>query len=270
MKKRFINRLTKLTRKKDLSFFISAIYITLISGIMIGCSTIETGASEKSAQVDIDTTNLNLEYNIYSQADLTDDDDSDTDKISNGVQNNYKSILLGQKNFISTDLSNESLNIDEIGKAITIDDSITVNATKFAIIDIDGDGEDEIVLWLQINGISDYGFEILHDQKGKVYGYTLQYRAFMGLKTDGTFTFSSGAADSGIGKMIFSKTGYSIIKQAYSQSKYDSNNESTIQYFINDESCSKDEFNAVINAQEQKSDIEWHDLSENNINAVLY
>ncbi len=135
--------------------------------------------------------------------------------------------------------------------------------------DLDGDGENEVVLWLQINGASDYGFEILHEQNGEIYGYTLQYRTFMNLKTDGTFLFSGGAADSGIGKISFSETGYSIIGQAYSQSEYDANNELTVQYFVNDASCSEDEFHDAMNAWEQKTDVEWYDLSESNINTAF-
>ncbi len=184
-------------------------------------------------------------------------------------ENNYKSILLGKGNFVCTDLANERLSISEIGRAVTDDDSVTVSATKFTMIDIDGDGEDEAVLWLQINNISDYGFEILHDQNGEIYGYTLQYRAFMNLKTDGTFLFSGGAADTGIGKMTFSETGYSVNTQAYSKSGYDTNNELIVQFFINDESCSEGEFYDVLDGQEQKADVEWYDLSENNINAIL-
>ena len=91
----------------------------------------------------------------------------------------------------------------------------------------------------------------------------------MNLKTDGTFLFSGGAADSGIGKMTFSETGYSVNTQVYSQSGYDTNNELNVQYFINDESCSEDEFNDILSGQEQKADVEWYDLSENNINAIL-
>ena len=296
MKKRFKNILTKSPKKNGLLVCICTICITLISGMLIGCSAIKSDSPEEPVQIDLDTTNPSLEDDTNTQSDSTniqtgDDsaqvdsvDDSSTD-ISNDTQNgnienpieqpltleenNYKSILLGKSNFICTDLSNKSLNISEIKQAVTDDDSVTVSATKFAILDINGDGEDEIVLWLQINGISDYGFEILHYQNGEIYGYTLQYRAFMNLKTDGTFLFSSGAADFGIGKMNFSETGYSVNGQAYSQSGYDSNNEFTVQYFVNDESCSEDEFNDVINGQEQKADVEWYDLSENNINAVL-
>ncbi len=282
MKKRFKNILTKSPKKNGLLLCICAICITLISGMLIGCSAIKNDLPEETVQIETISPSLEDNTNTQTQTDSADDSSTDiTSDTQNGnienppeqslelEENNYKSILLGKSNFICTSLENKSLNISEIGQAVTDDDSVTVSATKFTIIDIDGDGEDEAVLWLQINNISDYGFEILHYQNGEIYGYTLQYRAFMNLKADGTFLFSGGAADSGIGKMTFSETGYSVNAQAYSQSGYDSNNELNVQYFINDESCSEDEFNDVLNGQEQKADVEWYDLSENNINATL-
>ena len=288
MKKRFKNILTRSPKKNGLFVCILTICITLISGMLIGCSARKSDSSGEPIQTDLETTNPGIDDTPNTQAKDDDAqadtvDDSNTD-ISNDTQNgnvenpieqpilseenNFRSILLGKSNFICTDLANKSLNIGEIGQAITDDDSAAVSAVKFAVIDLDDDGEDEIVLWLK-NGMSDCGFEILHDQNGEIYGYTLWYRAFMELKTDGTFLSSGGAADSRIGKMSFSETGYSVTSQAYSQSGYDSDNELTVQYFINNESCSEDEFNDKINAQEQKADVEWYDLSENNVNAVL-
>ncbi len=195
--------------------------------------------------------------------------DAEVGQLPKLEENGYKSVLLGKNNFICTSLENKSLNISEIGQAVTDDDSITVSATKFAMIDLDGDWEDEVILWLQINGISDYGFEVLRCQDGEVYGYTLQYREFMNLRDDGTFMFSNGAADYGVGKITFTSTEYAINKLGYSQSEYDSNNELIIQYFANNESCSEDEFNEVINGQEQKPDAMWYDLSDDNINVVF-
>ncbi|HJC46647.1 MAG TPA: hypothetical protein IAA04_01190 [Candidatus Lachnoclostridium pullistercoris] len=256
MKRRLKNISTKSPKKNSLLLCICAVYITLISGMLIGC------ANTQSDSADDNRTDLSSDAQTGTA-------ETPPAQPSESEENTYKFILLGKSNFICTDLANESLNISEISKAVAADDSVAVSAAKFTILDIDGDGEDEAVLWLQINNISDYGFEILHYQNGETYGYTLQYRAFMNLKTDGTFSFSSGAADSGIGKMTFSETGYSINPQAYSQSGYDTNNEFYVQYFINNESCSEDEFNDIFNEQEQKADAEWHDLSENNINAIL-
>ncbi len=155
----------------------------------------------------------------------------------------YKSILLGKKDFICTDwANNKRLNIEEIKQAVTDEDGITVRAVKFAKLDLDGDGEDEVVLWLQVNGHLDYGFEVLHYHDGEVYGYTLPYRAFYELKTDGTFIYSGGAADSGIGKIKFSGTEYSIIE--------------------------KGDYSGA-GAQKRKTDVKWYELSDDNINAVF-
>lgn len=296
MKKRFKNILTKSPRKNGAFLCICAICITLLSGMAIGCSAIKSDAPQEPVQTDPDTANPGLEENTNTQAADSDIQtaDSSTQATSANDSNmdisgdpqpetmeslpeqplpseetTYSSILLGKSNFICADLANESLNINEAGRAVTDDDSVTVSATKFTVIDLDGDGSDEVVCWLQINGLSDYGFLILHDQNGEIYGYTLQYRAFINLKTDGTFLFSGGSADTGTGKLFFSETGYGISEQAYSQSAYDADNELTIQYFINEEPCSEDEFQDAINSQDQKPDVTWYDLSESNINAVL-
>lgn len=185
------------------------------------------------------------------------------------IGNILKSVLLGSSDFISTDLGGQSLSISEIGQTVTDDESITVNVSQFTVIDLDGDGIDEVVLWLQIDEINDYGFEVLRYRDGSVYGYTFVYRAFMELKEDGTFSFSSGAADSGIGKLIFSDDEYSFDIIANSESEYDSNNELIIQYFADGELSTEDEFSNIINSQDGKTDVQWYDFSVNDINTVF-
>ena len=185
------------------------------------------------------------------------------------VENKYKSILMGNEDFICADLEQQSVNVQNIGLVITDDTNVDVKAVKFAIIDLDGDGGNEVVLWLSVNGISDVGFEVLHSQNDTIYGYTQYYREFMELKIDGTFTFSGGAADYGMGRLIFSDTGYSVDKQVYSQSTFDLSNELVIQYVANGASCSEDEFYNAMSEQDQKADVEWYDLSADNINTLF-
>lgn len=183
------------------------------------------------------------------------------------LEESYKAILLEDGEFISTDLQNTQLNLKTIKKVVTDDDTIRVAATKFSITDLNGDGKAEIIILLQINDISDYGFEILQYQEKGVYGYTLPYRAFLDLKTDGTFTFSDG--DTGIGKLRFSENGYTIDKLHYSESNYDSNNELKVAYFVNGETSSEEEFNRTMRQQEEKSNVRWYDLSSDNVNIAF-
>lgn len=182
----------------------------------------------------------------------------------------FKAVLLDDKDFICTDLKNERLGLTDIKKAVTDEEDVTIAATEFTVIDLDDDGLQEIVLWLKINGVSDYGFAVLRYQEGDVYEYTLPYRSFMDLKTDGTFLFSSGAADSGIGQLNFSEEEYTINALYYCKSEFDFEKEVlTVQFFLKGALCTEDKFIDGMSRQEEKADAVWHDLTADNINSVL-
>lgn len=288
MGKRFKNMLTKFPEKSILSICISTISIILISGMSLGSTTIKSASPGKLLQADVDTARpsiggttsiqiraINSHVGSTNASGGAGSNAAQNKNLANqikqpltGAKNIYKSILLDKSTFICTNLANKRLTISDIKQCVTDDDNVTVSIAKFAILDIDGDGEEEVVLLLKVNGISDYGYEILHYDDGEIYGYTLPYRAFMKLKTDGTFLFSGGSSDFGIGKMNFSKTGYSVNNQASSQSGYNSINNLTMKYLVNSESCTKDKFNDMIHAQEQKSDVKWYEFSEKNINSI--
>ena len=185
------------------------------------------------------------------------------------LEESYQAVLLNNGDFFSTDLQNKKINLTNIKEVVTDDDDITVTANKFAMMDLNNDGENEVILWIQINGVSDFGFEILRYQEGSVYGYTLFYREFMDLKTDGTFIFSAGAADWGIGKLSFSGNEYMINKLYYCESQYDSDNELEVRYFSNGTPYSEEEFNDDMSRQEEKGNVSWYDVTTENVRAVL-
>lgn len=87
----------------------------------------------------------------------------------------------------------------------------------------------------------------------------------MDLKTDGTFSFSSGAADSGFGSISFSDKAYTIKETTYSQSAYDSNNELTVSYFVNGQTASEAEYLAAVEKQNGKESALWYDFTTENI-----
>jgi len=127
----------------------------------------------------------------------------------------------------------------------------------------------EVVLWLSVNELDDYGSEILHYQDGTVYGCVMWFRAFNQLKTDGTFSFSGGAMDSGFGTIAFTDKSYSINMITYSQSDYDSNNNLTVSFFVNNREATLDEFQSAIQKQDEKPDVTRYDFTEDNIEAVF-
>lgn len=259
MKKRFKNILTKSPKKNGLLLCICAVCITLISGMLIGCSVISNDSPDDS---DTDISN-----------DAQNENTEDPSEQSLGSEEkSYKSVLLGESNFRHRDgLVDKSLNISEIRRAVVADDDdddFVTRVLKFAVVDLDGDKEEEVVLWIRLNDDLDWGFEILHYLDGEIYGYPIWYRAFMNLKTDGTFSTSYSAADQGMGRMTFSENGYSV-SEAYTHTTPLGDGEYTVEYFVDNEPCSMDDYFDVVEGQDQKADVEWYDFSEDNINALL-
>ena len=175
-----------------------------------------------------DTTGLPVTENTGSEQD---------DNMSSGMEERYKAILLGDGDFVNIDRSDQDirLSLENIKKAVSDEDGVTAKVSKFAIIDLDGNGGNEIVLWIRANERSDYGFEILYFQDQEVYGFTLPYRGFMHLKTDGTFYSSGGIDNKGIRKLQFSERGYTIEEVSEGES------------------------------QEEKADVEWYELTSDNV-----
>jgi beta-lactamase regulating signal transducer with metallopeptidase domain len=184
------------------------------------------------------------------------------------IMETYKAVLQGNTGFFSVD-ANKNLTIDQLNQSVSDDSSVTAKATKFAIMDLDNDGNPEVILWLSVNNDDYYGFEVLRYQNGAVYGYTLWYRSFMDLKANGTFSFSSGAADSGFGTVKFTESAYSIDKITYSESSYDSNNNMSVSYFVDHESATEDAFLSAVNRQSEAADATWYEYADDTIEAML-
>lgn len=180
----------------------------------------------------------------------------------------YQSVLQNKAEFFSTD-ANKNLNISQLNQAVSDDSGVTAKAAKLAMVDLENDGTPEVILWLVVNNNDYYGFEVLRYQDGVVYGYTLPYRAFMDLKADGTFSFSSGAADYGFGTVKFTEKGYSVEKISYCESGYDSNNNQSISYFVDHESAAENDFLSALNKQSEKTGVTWYDFTDDNIKTML-
>ena len=297
MKKRFKNILTKKGKKNGVAVLIGVIILTVSLGTLVGCSIVKEKSedipdqleTEDTGSNDIQDENIQVEdENIQmgqSAADAneeeaqvptaTDSEQAEASSVQGDVQlapsseESYKAVLLDNGDFISTDMQNNTINLANIKEVVTDDDSITVAANKFAILDLNNDGEKEVILGIQINGVSDYGFEILRYQEGVVYGYTLSYREFMDLKTDGTFIFSGGAADSGIGRLQFTGNRYAVERLYYSESQYNSENELEVQYIANGTLYSEEEFSNDMSRQEEKGGVRWYDLTSDNVRVAL-
>lgn len=128
-----------------------------------------------------------------------------------------------------------------------------MSVSKYSVIDLNGDGAPELVLWLN-RGTNEYvGFLVLYNKNTTVYAHLLYYREFCDLKEDGTFDFSSGVSNHGIGRIDFEGDTYTIRKLAYCESADNQN----VSYFLENKSVTKPAFDAYENAQNSKPDAVW-------------
>ncbi|SFH26910.1 hypothetical protein SAMN05660649_04497 [Desulfotomaculum arcticum] len=184
---------------------------------------------------------------------------------NNSVLEAYKAVLLNNAEFFSIDnkkkLSlNDFLTNKEIYGAI-------FKVTHFTVLDMDGDKVPEVVLELTVGNNPEF-YEVLHYMNGAVYGYNIVYRGLEGLKTDGTFQYSNGAADNGYGKLKFQSNAYETDILGYMKSSQ--NNDSiTISYYINNKPVTKESFNSFIKEQDGKKDVVWYEFSQKNIETEL-
>ena len=127
--------------------------------------------------------------------------------------------------------------------------------------DLDADSMVEIVVQLSVNGNAYYGYEVLDAREGKVYGYDLVYRALEDLKADGTFSYASGAFDTGFGILKLGDREYSIEPIAYSELAEDGH----VHYIHNGIPITDEAYRQLCNIQEKKAPVTWYKFTDENI-----
>ncbi|MCL1858765.1 MAG: hypothetical protein FWF92_05980 [Oscillospiraceae bacterium] len=146
------------------------------------------------------------------------------------------------------------------------DDYDCFKVNFFTVIDMDGDNIPEVVLETSMIG----DIIVLYYYDGIIYGYTCPYRGMLRLKKDGTFEFSSGAADNGKGQLEFSSGKCKKIEiwREIWNNDYDFNSHTNIytcEWYIYGQKVSEEEFDLFVNEQYEKEDVEWHEFNEDTI-----
>ena len=114
-------------------------------------------------------------------------------------------------------LNNKKIFISESGEAFYFVEykpygSLEVIPDKYALVDLDGDSNDELVVYITAE-VGDY--MVFHVYNNKVYGFVFGGRSLMSLKEDGSFVQSGGAGINVYACLKFEKNKYSITELAY-------------------------------------------------------
>lgn len=184
---------------------------------------------------------------------------------NNSVLEAYKAVLLNNAEFFSID-NNKKLSLNDFLTNKEIYGTI-FKVTHFTVLDMDGDEVPEVVLELAADNNPEF-YEVLHYMDDTVCGYNIVYRGLEGLKADGTFQYSNGAADNGYGKLKFQSNAYETdILGCMKSSQND--DDITISYFINNKSVTKESYNSFIEEQDEKKDVVWHEFFQKNVETEL-
>ena len=134
--------------------------------------------------------------------------------------------------------------------------------THFAVLNMDGDAAQEIVLKVAVNG-REYGYLVLDEQKGQVHGYSFFYRGMIGLRADGSFSYASSAAESGFGGASFIGQICRVTPTACTGLA----NDGGIEYFVGGVPVSEAAYNRACDVQDSKPEAIWIQFTDGNVRA---
>lgn len=210
---------------KKISKILIVLIILIIAGVVAGFFIWKNGESEKNNTNNITNTTTDTTSNSSK---------TDTNQLLLDVMNN-------EEKFINKD------NKEVYLKDFKIVEEQTAKVDKYAFVDMDKDGIEELVIYTT----SDYGaYVILHYENSKVYGYMVGVRSLENLKTDGSFIGSSGANSNEYLRMTFNKNSYNLETEAV----YDGTNKD---YKINNANVSEKEIKEYVENWNKKENVSW-------------
>lgn len=129
---------------------------------------------------------------------------------------------------------------------------ITMEAGPITIMDLDQDGENELVV-IPEPLYNIVGYLILRQQGDEIAAYAPGQRSIGSLKADGTFHWSSSAFNNGTGRARFDGDGFAVEDIHW----IDNPNVDDQNYFVDGAKATREEFDAALEAQDAKPEPVW-------------
>ena len=162
------------------------------------------------------------------------------------------------------DAATASFRVPDVYAARGVDGSdMDWTIKSFALLDLDGDGSDELVLDIDYSGDEEY--VILTCCDGAVHANQIVSRGFLSPKADGTFEWSNGAFDNGVSRARF-ENGV-LVYDDFAAMSEDSDGNAV--YTLNGESVNETAYDAFLDEQSAKADLAWTAFSIDSIAEAL-
>ena len=176
----------------------------------------------------------------------------------------YRAILQENALFVDT-FNGEYFDITRLKEMMAPYVDYPVEADSFYLVDLDHDGTPELILAVPIG--TDTFRLILRYEDSIVYSFSFPGRAFNDLRKDGTFWASSGANESGICSITFSKEQCTVDKFTYCTIPDYSIGEVT--FFVDHKEASEAEHDLAINEWKELPYADWYECADENIDALF-
>lgn len=181
-----------------------------------------------------------------------------------GAEELFKAALLGDIRF---SYGMETVAITDIPSLFDANDPL-MKIWEFCVIDLDGDGEEEVILYVASAAGDMGGKVILHQIGGELYAYITDNRTLVDLKTDGTYSYSdpTGLAETGIAEITgFSETGYTVDRISWAVGTY----EGWESFNADRQPATEEKYLDVVSGQDKKQNAERFDFTMENINTIF-
>ena len=174
----------------------------------------------------------------------------------------------------------DGMEMDETYQEMTLGDlPETVYGEGFvldsiSLVDLDMDQRPEMVIEVYENAEkaekmsgyeAQYEYIVLKAENGAVYAHQFVNRAMSRLRHDGTFSYSSGARDSGFGRAWFHGPRHGIAPITWCESGGEME---TVYYYVNGAPATAEEFDQALEAQRNKTLLGWFPLREDMIDRL--
>lgn len=169
-------------------------------------------------------------------------------------------VLNGRASFRGA-ASGQKLELSSISQIFTPDKSIQAQPTAFTLMDLDGDGKEELILKVWVGNESNACTVVFHMAEDEICAWGFGMRSMSDLRADGTFRYSSGASDWGYARITALTTGeYGEEPITYCRDG---------DYVVNGAPADEAAFWSASEAQEAKAEPEWYPMDADGIAAAF-
>ena len=162
----------------------------------------------------------------------------------------FSEILSGKGKFYSSDYEKD-MALDEYCTTLIDGQMLAIN--RFAMVDLDIDGTDEVVLEIVRMEGDALGTLILHWNEERYVGYFQYIRQMNEIKSDGSFSWSNNASNQGFARV----NGFGEGEILFKHYTWMENPDGPVSYYVNEKPVEEPQYQEAVQDEMTKPGLNW-------------